>query len=366
MNKYITIILLSMMSTLSVHAGFWSSALGTAVGGGGSKNYYYEKDAQKEPKKVQQTLSKLGFYSGAFDGNLNSFDTRSAIEEFQSYYGMEDSGILDASQKQDLLYMHDLIKNYKKELQSPKDEDSKRLKKIFKAFDKLENKLSKNTLSKEYLSTTFKKEINLRRKQLKEKELLLQEEKKQAEIETNTKQVQQLALDKKSGIVIIDNLMWKKCPEGTDFTGDACSGKYARFSFSDAIKHADMSTYADFDDWRLPTFEELSSTVDCGNGSRGVLKSNYLGYKDVKKLKLQSFKHSVCSNYSYRYKYKHTRLNEKLMLLTGNGNFQTFHSSTPSIRSECKNLTINFYSGSLGCGKTYTDYSLRLVRDLKQ
>jgi hypothetical protein len=158
--------------------------------------------------------------------------------------------------------------------------------------------------------------------------------------------------------------MWKKCPEGTDFTGDTCSGKYTRFSFKGAKKYADTSTYADFDNWRLPTFDELSSTVDCGNGSRGVLKSNYLGYKDIKKLKLPSYKHGICSNYSRRHKYKYTRLNEKLMLLTGNGNFQTFHSSTTSIRSECKNLTISFYSGSLGCGKKYTEYSLRLVRDL--
>jgi len=363
MNKYILIILLSI---ISANAGFWSSALGTAAGGGGSKNYYYEKDAQKESKKVQQTLSKLGFYSSVVDGNLNSFDTRSAIEEFQSYYGMEESGILNTSQKQDLLYMHDLIKNYKKELQTPKDENSKRLKKIFKAFDKLEKKLSKNKLSKTYISTKFKNEIKLRRTQIKEKRLQYQEEKKQADIVLANEQSEQLALDKKSGIAIIHNLMWKKCPEGTDFKGDVCSGKYTRFSFSSAIDHAKTSTYAGFNDWRLPTFEELSSLVDCGEGARGILKSNYLGYKDIKKLKLPNYNHSICSNYSYRHKYKHTRLNKKLMLLTGNGNFQTFHSATPSVRSECKNLTINFYSGSLGCGKMYTDYSLRLVRDLKQ
>ncbi|WXT99619.1 MAG: hypothetical protein Ctma_0323 [Catillopecten margaritatus gill symbiont] len=34
----------------------------------------------------------------------------SVIEEFQDYYKLEDSGILNKVQKQDMLYMHDLLK----------------------------------------------------------------------------------------------------------------------------------------------------------------------------------------------------------------------------------------------------------------
>jgi len=51
-----------------VNAGFWSNAFSTALGntmsGNGGSNNYYDKDATVEPKKIQQTLLKLGFYNG--------------------------------------------------------------------------------------------------------------------------------------------------------------------------------------------------------------------------------------------------------------------------------------------------------------
>ena len=165
------ILMISFLS-IEVYAGFWSSALGTVVGIASSENasYYTDKDAKEEPKKIQQTLSKLGFFSGKFDGNLNSFNTRSSIEEFQAYYNLEDTGILSKAKQNDLLYMHDLIKNYRLELETPKEIDSKRLLKIYKSFDKLEKKLSKNKLNKSYMTVKLKQEIKDRRAYLAKKE----------------------------------------------------------------------------------------------------------------------------------------------------------------------------------------------------
>jgi len=236
-------ILIIISITIYANVGFWSTALGTAAGEGGSKNYYYGKDASQETKKIQQTLSKLGFYNGSFDGNLNSFDTRSAIEEFQNYYSLEDSGILNSIQKADLLYMHDLLKSYKLELQDPKSEDSKRLIKIYKAFDKLENKLNNKKFHKEYLSIKFNHEIIERRNSINKR----------------------ASLEKTSGTLTIDGLMWKRCVEGKKWDGNTCTGEAHSWRLGKADTHASKMEYSGYDDWRIPTIDELYSLVYCSS-----------------------------------------------------------------------------------------------------
>jgi len=163
----ITTMISALMGASSVNAGFWSNTLGTMAGnamsGSTSSGGQNDVDATKTEKRIQQVLTKLGYYESNIDGDLNTFETRSAIEELQSYYGLDDNGILSETEKQDILYMHDLLKNYKMEWQYPEDKDSKKLKKIYKAFDKLEKRFSKGKFAKTYLSNKFKKEIKERR-----------------------------------------------------------------------------------------------------------------------------------------------------------------------------------------------------------
>ena len=63
--------------------------------------------------------------------------------------------------------------------------------------------------------------------------------------------------------VVIDNLtnlMWKQCTEG--FTGSDCStGSSATFNWQQALEVSDASTFAGFNDWRLPNIKELQSLI---------------------------------------------------------------------------------------------------------
>jgi hypothetical protein len=65
--------------------------------------------------------------------------------------------------------------------------------------------------------------------------------------------------------VVIDtrsNLMWTRCLLGATWNGTTCEGKATSYGWQQAQELAKHSTYADFDDWRIPTFEELKSLAD--------------------------------------------------------------------------------------------------------
>lgn len=58
--------------------------------------------------ELQQQLSNLGFFSGAFDGNLSSEPSKKAIKNFQLTYGLTQSGSLDNTTKSKLSAASDM------------------------------------------------------------------------------------------------------------------------------------------------------------------------------------------------------------------------------------------------------------------
>ncbi len=61
-------------------------------------------------------------------------------------------------------------------------------------------------------------------------------------------------------------LMWKRCAEGQ--SGFDCSGEAAEYTWDDAMSRFKSGVrFAGYDDWRLPTREELRTLVWCSNGT---------------------------------------------------------------------------------------------------
>jgi hypothetical protein len=52
-------------------------------------------------------------------------------------------------------------------------------------------------------------------------------------------------------------LMWKRCLEGQTLDGGLCQGAQAEFTWVEALDAAKASTFAGYDDWRLPNVKEL-------------------------------------------------------------------------------------------------------------
>lgn len=65
-------------------------------------------------------------------------------------------------------------------------------------------------------------------------------------------------------------LMWKKCSEGQN--GTLCSGKAAEYKWDDAMERfKGGASFAGYNDWRMPTKDELKSLVYCSNGKKTPL-----------------------------------------------------------------------------------------------
>lgn len=61
-------------------------------------------------------------------------------------------------------------------------------------------------------------------------------------------------------------LTWARCAIGWDNYTETCKdqqGKKAHYTWHEAVIAADESTYAGYDDWRLPTAEEIYTLLEC-------------------------------------------------------------------------------------------------------
>jgi len=76
-----------------------------------------------------------------------------------------------------------------------------------------------------------------------------------------------------SDLIVIDNntgLVWQQNTADTNDDGSITSGKYPTgdlLVWADAIPFCNGLTYANFNDWRLPTITELESIVDYGRSN---------------------------------------------------------------------------------------------------
>lgn len=121
-------------ATVSADGGsaFVGGLLGGALGSAAT-NRYYEKKKQKqraaskqnrkktyrksyakkapvnsEGVKVQKALTNVGYYSGSLNGNLDSYDSKAAIMQYQARYGLVQTGVLMPDVKGILLHQGDI------------------------------------------------------------------------------------------------------------------------------------------------------------------------------------------------------------------------------------------------------------------
>ena len=59
--------------------------------------------------KIQKSLAALGFYHGRIDGEVNSYETRSAIKAMNNAYEIGDTASLSPRSKDALIYLGDLF-----------------------------------------------------------------------------------------------------------------------------------------------------------------------------------------------------------------------------------------------------------------
>jgi hypothetical protein len=64
-------------------------------------------------------------------------------------------------------------------------------------------------------------------------------------------------------------LMWMRCSLGQTWNGKTCEGKALGYTWDNAMKQADYANQEKregYDDWRVPTYDELKTLVYCRSG----------------------------------------------------------------------------------------------------
>ena len=109
-------------------AGFGDAVVGGVVGGvvgsvitneiyhSGRRHTTHRKRSRRAPRvvetdemKIQRALKSLGFYRGPIDGQINSFETRTAIKELNRAYEIGDTAYMSPQERDALVYLGTLL-----------------------------------------------------------------------------------------------------------------------------------------------------------------------------------------------------------------------------------------------------------------
>jgi peptidoglycan hydrolase-like protein with peptidoglycan-binding domain len=74
-----------------------------------SKKKKYSAPKMTDEKKIQKALESLGFYRGKIDGEVNSFETRSAIKDMNIAYEISNNASLKSEAKDSLIFLGTLF-----------------------------------------------------------------------------------------------------------------------------------------------------------------------------------------------------------------------------------------------------------------
>jgi peptidoglycan hydrolase-like protein with peptidoglycan-binding domain len=96
----------------------------------------YVAPESSEGVRIQQALAVTGFYSGQFDGRLDSYESRSAIMEYQKKYGLSPTGVLQQEVKSLLIYQGEVavLSNYLSYLGYERNDKARRLQAALKVM----------------------------------------------------------------------------------------------------------------------------------------------------------------------------------------------------------------------------------------
>jgi hypothetical protein len=83
--------------------------------------------------------------------------------------------------------------------------------------------------------------------------------------ESIVKRSQNTFIDNKNGTVTFktSGLTWQQCAVGQNWTGTTCNGNAKKMNWGEAMKLT--SNFAGYNDWHLPTKEELMTLVECSD-----------------------------------------------------------------------------------------------------
>ena len=87
-----------------------------------------EVAAVSDEMKLQKSLMALGYYHGAIDGEVNNFETRTAIKTMNQAFGNGNTLFLNTQVKEMLIYLADLYKFDKNLTSNDTNEESKNIK----------------------------------------------------------------------------------------------------------------------------------------------------------------------------------------------------------------------------------------------
>jgi uncharacterized protein (TIGR02145 family) len=90
-------------------------------------------------------------------------------------------------------------------------------------------------------------------------------------LELKKQEESKIALEK-TGVVKIGEVMWMRCQLGAMWTGSGCARSGSKYTWNQALEI--KQSFAGYNDWRLPTKEELLSLRLCSNGIEEFDKTN--------------------------------------------------------------------------------------------